>query len=151
MPFALSYKNTKFLVILKIENFCHLLSTLIAIKCFNFFHFSDTFFLHTFLLTKNVIPCDKDVNKNYMKHSQSFHLFRHKRKLMWLGDELGRRISKFISFISDEYHCPNHRRRWRLGDKPSIVPTKFISGDEGGRWSSSPRWEPSLKWLKRLI
>ena len=31
-----------------------------------------------------------------------------------------------------------------MGDEPSIVPTKFITDDEGGRWSSLPRWEPSL-------
>ena len=59
------------------------------------------------------------------------HLFRHKRKLMWLGDELG---GQCISKLFDS-HRPTHRRRCRLGDQHSIVPTKFNTGDEGGRWS----------------
>ena len=38
-----------------------------------------------------------------------------------------------------------------MGDEPSTVPTKFITGDgEGGRWSSSPRWELNLTELKFL-
>ena len=100
--------------------------------------------MHTFFQMKNVIPCDKDVNENYLKHTQSLHLFRHKIKLMWLGDELGQRISKRF-----DIHRPNSRRRWKLGDEPSIVPTKFITGDKSGRWSSSPRWEPSFKCQRR--
>ena len=62
--------------------------------------------MHTFFQMKNVIPCDKDVNENYLKHTQSLHLFRHKIKLMWLGDELGQRISKRF-----DIHRPNSRRR----------------------------------------
>ena len=133
-------KTTKSFVILKIEkSFLHLLSTLITTKCFynfNFFHFLDIFFLHTFFLTKNVIPCGEDVSKNYLRHTESLYLFRRKRELMWLDDELGRWISKLF----DIYH-PNHRRRWRLVNEASIVPTKFITGDEGGRWDSLPRWK----------
>ena len=62
--------------------------------------------MHTFFLMENAIPCDKDVNKNYLKHTRCFHLYRHKTKLMWLGDELGRWISKRF-----DIHRPNHRRR----------------------------------------
>ena len=58
---------------------------------------------------------------------------------MWLGDELGRWISNLF-----DIHRPNHRRWWRLGDEPSIFPTKFITGDKGGWWSLSLPWEPSL-------
>ena len=46
---------------------------------------------------------------------------------MWLGDELGQWVTK--PFV---IHRLNHRRRWRLGDEPSIVPTKFITGDKVG-------------------
>ena len=56
----------------KIETFWHFFNTVIVKKCFSifsFFGFLDTFFLHTFYLTKNVIPCDKDVNENYLKHT----------------------------------------------------------------------------------
>ena len=70
LPLVTKLQN--FFVILEIEIFYHLLNTLIAIKCFyifNLFYFSDTFFLHTFFLTKNVISCDQDVNKNYLKHT----------------------------------------------------------------------------------
>ena len=77
--FVFSYKNTKFFVILKIEFFCCLFNhricfnTLTAINVFRFLTFFNFqvlfFFRHTFLLTKNVIPCDKDVNKNYLKHT----------------------------------------------------------------------------------
>ena len=52
---------------------------------------------------------------------------------------VGQWISKLF-----EIHRPNYRRRWRLGDEPSIVPNKSITGDEGGQWSSSPHWEPIL-------
>ena len=60
-----------------------------------YFHFSDTFFLHTFLsriskTNENITSCDKNVNENYLKHTLSLHLFRHKGKLMWLGNEHGR-------------------------------------------------------------
>ena len=51
------------------------------------------------------------------------------------------------------YSLPYTHRRWcRWGDEPLIVPTKFITGDEDGRWSSSPRWEPNLMsiFLKHL-
>ena len=104
--------------------------------------YSGTFFLHTFFLIKilktnvNVIPCDKDVNKKYLKHTYSSHLFWHKRKLMWLGHELGCWISK----LSDR-----PTRRWKLDDKHLIVHTKFNTSDDNGRWSSSLQWEPSLK------
>ena len=74
-----------------------------------------------------------------MKHTWSLDLSQHKRKLTWLDDELGRWIAKLFDF-----HRPNRRRWWRLGDKPSIAPTKFITGNEGERWSSLPRWKPSL-------
>ena len=37
---------------------------------------------------ENVTPCDKDVNKNHLKHTSSLYSFRHKRKLMWLSYEL---------------------------------------------------------------
>ena len=63
---------------------------------------------------------------------------------MQLGDELGQWI-----YIFFDIYRPKHRQRWRLGDEPSIVPTKFITGDEGGRWRSSPGGDQALEspWL----
>ena len=94
LPFVFSYKNTEFFVILKIELFCYLFKTLIAIKyfqIFNLFQFSDTFFLCTlFFLTKNVIPCDKkNANKNYLKHTYIFSDIKESSCgwAMNLGDE----------------------------------------------------------------
>ena len=95
------------------------------------------FFLHEFFLkiilktNENVTSCNKDVNKKYLKHTQSLHLLRHERKLLWLGNELGRWISKLF----DAYR-PNHHWRWRLDDKLLIVPTKFIHSNKIGRWNS---------------
>ena len=62
-----------------------------------------------------------------MKHTLSLHIFRHKRKLMWLGDEFRRSLSKLY-----DINHPNNRWRWRLNDEPPIVPTKFITGNKGG-------------------
>ena len=63
---------------------------------------------------------------------------------MWLGNELGRWISKLF-----DIHRPNHLQRWRLGDEPSVVPTKFITGDKGGRWNSSLRSFKKYRILRR--
>ena len=43
------------------------------------------------------------------------------------------------------YSSPYSSRRWRLDNEPLISTTTFISGDEDGPWSLSPRWEPSFK------
>ena len=113
----------------KTEIFNHLLNTI-----FKFFHFSDTFFLDSFFLTKNVVPCDKDVNKN------SWSIL-----ICYIFSDIKESSYGCSMNLGDDR--PNHCRRWRLGGKPSIVPTKFITGDEGGRGCSSPRWEASLTWF----
>ena len=56
---------------------------------------------------ENAISCDKDANKNY---TESLHLFRRKRKLMWLGDELERYTSSLFHI-----HCPDHHWQYVRG------------------------------------
>ena len=106
-------------------------------------------YLLTILKAKeNVIPRNKDINENYLKHNWSFHLFRHKRKLIWWGSEHGRCISKLF-----DIRHPTHHRRWRLDDEPLIVLTTFISDNEVEPWSLLPRWETSFSdnWSKQVI
>ena len=106
-----------------------------------YFHFYLYLHFHlpfcTILKTiQNVTSCEKDVNKNLLKHSWN------KRKLTWLGDGLGQWISKPF-----DIHRHTHCWQWGLDDKPLIVFTKFITGEEDGQWSSS-RWETSFKNIK---
>ena len=56
----------------------------------------------------------------------------------------------FRSWISKAFviHRTTQRRRCRLDDESLISPTKFIAGNKIGQWSSSPRWESSLRHVR---
>ena len=123
---------------------------LITIKCFSFLNSSDILhFSFTHFFTNNNFEnkgkCYSMWLRYELKLLEAYLIFtsfptKKKRKLTWLGDEPGQRISKLF-----DIHYPNHRRRWRLDDEPLIVPPTFISGDEDGRRRLSPRFKPSLR------
>ena len=62
------------------------------IYSYNFFSFRFVcfFFITILKINENVIPCDKDVKKVYLKDTLSIRLFQHKIKLVLLSNELVR-------------------------------------------------------------